>query len=162
MRAQALFINGIYRSVLEEILRTHSVNAGRTLYLQPFDGRPIVMLRDNPPTVDDPVRLYASTTDELSHVSYSAEIVGWEDKTKLSRLRTREINESIKSFQPGEECLYDHAKTPGKPSLNLIHIRSLVRLPAPFSVANLIKISDGEPFSTKKTQPGGWSPVRVV
>ncbi len=162
MRPQALFINGIYRSVLEEILSTHSTNPDRTLYLQPYDGRPIVLLRDCRPTVKDPVRLYASTTDELSHVSFSADIVGWEDKTKISQSRTRELNEIIQSFQPGEECLYDYAKSPEKPSLNLIHIRRLIRLPAPFSVANLIKISDGESLSTNRTQAGGWSPVRVV
>ena len=120
------------------------------------------MLRDNPPTVEDPVRLYASTTDELSQVSYSADIVGWEDKTKLSRSRTRELNKIIEAFQPGEDNLYDYAKTLGKPSLNLIHIRRLIRLPAPFSVANLIKISDGKSYSTNKTQAGGWSRVRVI
>ena len=47
------------------------------------------------------------------------------------------------SSQRTENGLYDSSSTPGRPSLNLLRIRKLVRLTPPFSVANLIKISDG-------------------
>lgn len=162
MKLQGLFINGIFRSVLDEIQRTHSRQPGQTLYLQPFRGAPIKMLRDNPPTTKNPIRLYASTSDDPATVSYTADIVGWEDKTKLNQTRKCEIEQIIKELQPGEECLYDHSKTPGRPSLNLVHIQRLVELPSPFSVTNLIKISDGKPWSPNKQSPGGWSRVRLV
>ena len=162
MDLQGLFINGIFRGVLEEIKRTHREQPDRTLYLQPYSGLAIVMLRDSPPTIRNPVRLYASTSEDPATVSYTADIVGWENKTNLTQSRRREIEETIKSFQTGEECLYDKSKTPGKPSLNLVHIRGLVELPSPFCVTNLIKISDGKPWSPNKTSPGGWSRVRLV
>ena len=162
MNLQGLFINGIFCSVLEEIRRIHLEQPERTLYLQPYSGLAIIMLRDNPPTIRNAVRLYASTSDDPAIVSYTADIVGWENKLELTQSRRRAIEETIKSFQPGEECLYDYSKTPGMPSLNLVHIRGLVKLPSPFSVTNLIKISDGKPWSPNKTSPGGWSRVRLV
>ncbi len=153
-----LFINGIFRSVLEEILETQSVNPDHTLFLQPYKGVPIAMLRDNPPSVEDPVKLYASTSDELGSVSYTAEIVGWEDKTKLSQGRRAEVERSLDSLQPNEGGLYNYSSS-GKSSLNLISIRRLVKLLNPFPVAELIKASDDKPYGIR-SQPGGWSPVR--
>ena len=158
MRAQALFINGIFRNVLDEILKNQSEAPDKILFLQPDSGSPIVMLRDNPPTVEDPVILYASTTDGLATVSYTADIVGWEDKTKLERARRDEVTEIIRAFQCTEDGLCD--KTPGRSSLNLLSIRKLDRLTPPFSVANLIKIRDGKPLSTNRSRSGGWSYVR--
>ena len=70
-------------------------------------GSPIVMLRNNPPTIEDPVRLYASTTDDLATVSYAADIVGWEDKPKLERARRDEVAGIIMSSQRTENGLYD-------------------------------------------------------
>ncbi len=162
MTLQGLFIRGIFSSVLEEIWHTHVKQPDRTLYLQPYRGDAIKMLRDNPPTIRNPIRLYVSTSEDPATVSYTADIVGWENKTNLTQARRREIEEVIKSFQPGEEYLYDNSKTPGKPSLNLVHIRGLVKLPSPFSVTNLIKISDDKPWSPDKKSPGGWSRVRLV
>ena len=162
MTLQGLFIRGIFSSVLEEIGRTHREQPDRTLYLQPFSGDAIRMLRDNPPTIRNPVRLYVSTAEDPATVSYSADIVGWENKLELTRSRKLEIEATIKSNQPGEKCLYDHSKTPGRPSLNLVHIRRLVKLSSPFSVTNLIKISDDKPYSPLKESPGGWSRVRLV
>ena len=65
------------------------------------------MLRNNPPTIEDPVRLYASTTDDLATVSYAADIVGWEDKPKLERARRDEVAGIIMSSQRTENGLYD-------------------------------------------------------
>ena len=162
MTLQGLFIRGIFSSVLEEIQGTHLELPDQTLYLQPFSGDAIAMLRDTPPTIGSPIRLYVSTSEDPATVSYTADIVGWEDKTRLTQSRRREIEETIHKFQPGEECLYDNSNTPGKPSLNLVHIRRLVELSSPFSVTNLIKLSDGKPYSPKKESPGGWSRVRLV
>ena len=162
MTLQGLFIRGIFSSVLEEIRRTHLEQPDRTLYLQPYRGDPIKMLRDNPPTMRNPVRLYLSTSEDPATVSYTADIVGWENKLELSQSRKLEIEAIIKSVQPGEKCLYNKSKTPGRPSLNLVHIRRLVKLPSLFGVTNLIKISDGKPYSPDREAPGGWSPVRLV
>ena len=44
MALEALFINGVYESVLEEICRTQSVLPDQILFLQPYSSRPIVDL----------------------------------------------------------------------------------------------------------------------
>lgn len=159
MREQALFINGIFNTVLDEILEIQSVTPDKTLFLQPYSRSPIVMLRDNPPTIENPVTLYASTTDNLATVSYTADIVCWEDKTLLDKSRPDAVDETIRSFQRQEGGLYDTSPTTGKLCLNLLSIQRLVKLTSPYSVANLIKISDGKPLSTNRTRSGGWSPV---
>ena len=50
MNDWALFINGIYRSVLDEILSTQSHDPEITLFLQPYGGKAIARLRDNVPS----------------------------------------------------------------------------------------------------------------
>ena len=162
MKLHGLFIRGIYRSVLDEILCTHRTQPDFTLYLQPFDGDPIRMLKDAPPTTKNPIRLYASTSEDPGIVSFTADIVGWEDKTTLSPSKKHRIESTIREYQPREEGLYDQSNAPGKPSLNLVLVQRLIELPSPFCVTNLIKISDGKPYSPKKTSPGGWSRVRLV
>ena len=159
MREQALFINGIYRNGLDEILETQSVTPDETLFLQPYSASLIAMLRDNPPTIEDPVTLYASTTDDLTTVSYTAYIVKWEDKTQMDRSRRNAVDETIRSFQPTERGLFDTPPESTKPCRNLLSIQRLIKLPSPFTVTNLIKISDDMPLSTNRTRSGGWSPV---
>ena len=159
MREQALFINGIFNTVLDEILEIQSVTPDKTLFLQPYSGSPIVMLRDNPPTIENPITLYASTTDNLATVSYTADIVYWEDKTLLDKSRHDAVDETIRSFQRQEGGLYDTPPESKKPCRNLLSIQRLIKLPSPFTVANLIKISDDKPLSTNHTRSGGWSPV---
>jgi hypothetical protein len=160
----ALFINGIYRSVLDEIRSTQSQHPEMTLFLQPYSSSPIARLRDNMPSPESPVTLYASTTNKLDTVSYTAEIVGWENKLTMTPARRQEVNATLKTFQPGEgegdDRLYNASSTPGSPSLNLLHIRRMVKLDAPFSVAELIKVSDGKPLSTNRSRSGGHSYVR--
>lgn len=162
MNLHGLFLYGIFLSVLEEIMCTQSTDPNRTLYLQPYSGDNILMLKNNPPKIQDPIRVYFSTSEFPSFVSFTADIVGWEDKTKLTASRRGMIERDLNEYQPGEGGLYNYSKSPGRPSLNLIHICRLVKLPDPFSILNLIKISDGEPYSPNKTSPGGWSEVRLV
>ena len=162
MRTWALFMNGIFSSVLDEVLKNQSQAPDKTLYLQPYRGNAIAMLRDNPPTVEDPVKLYVSTTDNLATVSYTADIVGWEDKTKLEPARRDEVDSIIRVFQPNENGLYDLSPTPGSQSLNLLSIKGLVKLTSPFSVANLINDRRLEPLPTSRSRSGGWSYVRTL
>jgi hypothetical protein len=158
----ALFINGIYSSVLDEIISTQYQNPEKTLFLQPHGGGATVRLRDDVPSPEFPITLYASTTDKLATVGYAAAIVGWENKLTLNLARRQEVDAIIRQYQPDEDGLYDASRTSGSPSLNLLHVRRMVKLEAPFSVAELIKTSDGKPLSTNRSRAGGYSYVRKV
>jgi len=161
MKPEALFINGVFESVLEEILRIQSVLPEQILYLQPHSSRVMTKLREYSPTIEDPMQLFVSTTTDLVRVSYKAEIVGWDDKRKLPKRKRGILNEIIAALQPGEGDLYNSSKIEGGESVNLLYIRRLKRIVAPFSVEQLEKTSDGEPLSTARTTAGGWSYVKV-
>jgi hypothetical protein len=158
--SNALFINGIYDSVLEEILQVQGILPEQIMFLQPYSGRRIAQLRDSPPTVDEPMKLYLSTTEELATVRYQAEIVGWKDKTVLSRLERRVIDRLLWTLQPNEGGLYDKS-TSETGSVNLLLIRRLEHLKRGFSVRHLIKVTGNEPVSSKRTTAGGWTYVKA-
>jgi len=165
----ALFMNGIYSEVLESILESQLTAPEETFYLQPFTGTAIKMLRDNTPSPAAPLTLYASVTGDLNKVAYTAQVVGWEDKTRMTAGRRAQVTESLRKYQPGETGynmeeagLYDESGTPGKPSINLIHIRRLFKYDPPFSVSRLIKTNDGNPLSDIRTRGGLWSYVHKL
>lgn len=158
MRDEAIFINGVYESVLEEARNVQSLLPEQILYLQPYSGGAIAHLREDPPSAADPVRLYASITTDLSRVHYMAEIVGWEDKRELSHEKHVLLTRIIVALQPGETGLYDAAEA-DSPSVNLLYIRRLQRLDEPFGVENLIKTIDGTPVSPGRATAGGWAYV---
>ena len=164
MRDWALFINGIYRNVLEEILAAQRERPDLTYFLQPYSGSAIARLQRDIPSPGAPVTLYASTTDKLDTVSYTADVVGWENKLAISASRREAVSNILKKYQPGEGeddgPLFDASRTQGSPSLNLLHVREMTKLDAPFSVAQLIKLSDGKPLSTNRSRSGGFSYVR--
>ncbi len=156
MRSEALYINGIFRSVLDEIANVHATRPGLQLYLQPYTEAPITHLRDNPPDKIDSVRLYASTTDDLSHVGFIADIVRWEDKTTIAPDRRARIEKRLEDYQPGEGGLYnvpEHGI-----SRNLICVLRMTPLAVPFVVSELIKTDNNEPLGVRTT-PGGWAYV---
>ena len=159
MTLEALFINGVYESVLEEILRTQSVLPDQILFLQPYSSRPIVDLQKSPPTADNPMQLFLSTTTDLSRVQYVGEIVGWNDKRTLPSENRLLIEQIIKLLQPEERDLYDASAAPGGVSLNLLHVRRLRKLDEPFSVERLVKVRDGDRSSPNRSMSGGWSYV---
>ena len=80
VREEAIFINGVYRGVIEEILLVQEHVPEHIMFLQPHSAERIVHLADHPPSVEDRVRLFLSTTEELPIVRYTAEIVGWDNK----------------------------------------------------------------------------------
>jgi hypothetical protein len=160
MRSEAIFLNGVYESVLEEILETQGQLPEHILFLQPWKGKAIAALRDNPPTVDDPVRLFISVTSDLPTVRYEAEIVGWDDKHGLGRKRRKAIERVLWTLQPGEGGLYDKSLSESGESVNLLHIRRLRKLEQPFSVEKLTKTVDGDSVSPNRTTSGGWTYVR--
>ena len=165
----ALFMNGIYSQVLEDILKAQEEVPDGTFYLQPWTGTAIKMLRDNTPTPETPITLYASVTGDLNKVAYTAQVVGWEDKTRMSAARRAQVTEALIKHQPGEGAtedapasLYNASGTPGSPSINLIHIRRLFQYDPPFSVSRLTKVSDGYPLADNRTRGGGWSYVHKL
>lgn len=159
MRKEAIFFNGIWKSVLQEILEIQTHLPEQILYLQPFSTERVVQLAEHPPSVDDPVRLFASVTDDLATVRYVGEIVGWDDKRRLAGRKLNALNRVIRALQPNEGGVYG-IRRPEKPDMvNLIHVRRMQELSSPFSVGELTLTSTGEPHSTKRASAGGWSYV---
>jgi len=153
----ALFINGVYDSVLAEILDAQDASGGRDSYLQPYKGSVVGMLRKRHPTSESPIRLYVSTTDNLSLISYSGLIVSWEDKRGLSQKRRNEVLAHLEAHQPEEVNLFQGVEKIGENAVNLIAIRDLRKLENPHSRALLRKVSDDKPYS--RPRAGGWSEV---
>ena len=156
-----LYMNGVYRSVMDEILSVQKHLPNQIFYMQPHGPGQIARLRDDPPTIDKPTKMWISTGDDLQHISYVAEIVGWEDKTEITAERHQLIDSLIKLLQPKETGLYNLAEDPDATSVNLLHVRRMVKVPKPIPVSNLIKISDGQPLSMNRTRGGNHSYVRL-
>lgn len=155
MRDEALFINSVQESVLQEIIDAQSHLPEQILFLQPHEGSRIKGLYEKPPTVDDPVRLYVSVGNNFSTVGCAAEIVGYDYKPDMPDQRRGVVMKIQAMLQPGEgNLVYQDA------AVNLVHVRRMQRLAKPFSVELLKKVSDGEPLSPNRESPGGWSYVR--
>lgn len=150
----ALFINGIFEGVLEEILSSQEKNRVNVSYLQPFSEKIIRGLKEMPPGEDMKWVLYASTTRDLNNIYYSAEIIGWENKQELSQERIAVVDAQIREYQPGEECLYFEKKD--KKCINLISITNLKKLQTPIPVNLIFKTNDGTSLKSR-SRAGGWS-----
>jgi len=162
MKGEALFLNGVYESVLDEILAVQAVLPEQIMFLQPYKSQAIVRLRDHPPTVDDPMRLLISLTTDLPTVLYTAEIVGWNDKRRLPGTpQHRVLNRLICTLQPNEGGLYNLSTAEDGESVNLLHVRRLRKLSTPFSVSRLAK-TEGGPVSDHRTTSGGWAYVQTA
>jgi predicted HNH restriction endonuclease len=156
---KALFINGVYEIVLEEIVKSQENNSGMVFYLQPYSASSIKQLKNSPPDAGSPMSLYLSTTIQLNQICYIAKIVGWEDKNELSKERLDFLNNHIKKFQPEEGEIFFQVN--GKKCVNLISIINLKKVTNQLSVANLIKESNGEPLKNR-SRSGGWSYVHAL
>jgi len=154
----ALFINGVFETVLTPILAAQAAQNGSESFLQPHSGSVISMLKENPPTPDSPAPLYISTTENLSKICYTAEIVGWEDKRHLSEERRQTILRYLETYQAKECDLFRGAELGEGKAVNLITIRNLRRLSSWPPTSLLTKKSDGLPLK-ERTQAGGWSEV---
>ena len=157
MRDEALFLNGVWASVLEDILEIQRHLPEQILYLQPYKSDRIVHLAENPPSVDDPVRLFASVTDDRANVHYTGEIVGWDDKRTLKGPKLTLLNRIIYAFQWTEDGVYEYAYEDSPRScVNLLYVRRMQKLSMPFSVDQLTNSNTGKPLSTNRTTSGGW------
>ncbi len=147
----ALYLNGVYTSVLEEIVKIQSAVPDQPLFLQPYSESQIRYLADDPPSADDPVRLFLSTTDDLAHVSYVAEIVDWHDKNGLPTLARHVFDTIIAAFQPGETKIYSRG-------VNVLVVRRMIKLDTPLPVSSLLVRSTNAPHGVRSSA-GGWSVV---
>jgi hypothetical protein len=162
MKSEALFLNGVYQSVLDEILAVQSVLPEQIMFLQPHKSQAMVRLRDDPPSVDDPMRLLISLTIDLPTVCYTAEIVGWDDKRRLRGTpRHPVLTRLICTLQPKEDGLFNLSQAEDGESVNLLHVRRLRKVTRPFSVSRLTK-SEGGPVSDQRTTAGGWAYVQTA
>jgi len=155
--ASALFLNGVYESVLEEILNGQQIEPGEIFYLQPFSGRVITLLRDKSPSGRSSLPLYMSITTNLKQICYVADIVGWANKLDLDAVRKEQIDKRLNLYQPGENGLFNNGEGT---CINLIFIRNLRKLEPPVPVSLAIK-KDGTPYKGR-TMSGGWSYVRPI
>lgn len=153
----ALYLNGVFETVLDEIMQAQINKPGKTFYLQPYRKDYITKLKENPPTPDSPISLFISITNDLSNISYIAEIVGWEDKQNIDPVRFQVLNDEITKHQKKEERIYLELDN-GKKCANLISIRNLKKLNDKIKLSNLILISSGKPHKTRTTS-GGYSYV---
>ena len=154
MSLEGIFINGVFSSVIDEILAVQRCVPEQVLYLQPYAGDRIAELHKARPSVDRPMRLFISLTDDLPTVHYTCEIVGWDDKRELTGKKREIIEAVIKTFQPGEEEVYTQRR--GTECVNLLHVWRMRRLAQPFSVAELVNARHDQPVSTNRTTSGGW------
>ncbi|MFB6317295.1 HNH endonuclease [Saccharicrinis sp. FJH54] len=159
--AFAFFENGIYENVLNEILSAQSKKPGRTFYIQPYSGYIAQKLKKRKPSLEKPIPMYISTTSDLNHVVYTAEIIYWDHKHQLDPEREKVIVKDLNTFQPGENGLYKFDENSGHPCVNLISIRNLKKLELLIPVSKLIKISDDTPYK-ERTRSGGWSYVKPL
>jgi hypothetical protein len=156
MRDEALFYNGMYEDVLKDILKIQAHLPEQILYLQPYSSERIVSLAENPPSVDDPVRLLMSLTTDLPRMHYACEIVGWDDKRKLKGPKLTLLNRIVYAFQWTEGGVYEYARDKERPCVNLLYVRRMRKLSRPFSVDQLTNSNTGKPLSTRRTTPGRW------
>jgi len=155
----ALYINGIYDRCLREIIIAQKNNSDLICYLQPYSSSTITRLKSDKPSLESPITIYFSVSDDLSTVRYVGNIVGWEDKQKLSPTRSLFLAEHMNEFQPEENGIYlEHS---GKPCKNLISVINVTKLEAPIPLSNFIKTKDGTPLKPR-AQPGNWSYVNEL
>lgn len=101
MASYSLFMNGVYREVLDDTCSIHRHLPEQILYLQAYASQLIVRLADDEPSVESPVRMFISTTKELAKVRYACEIVGDVKATIDSEKRSITDN-IIRAFLPTE------------------------------------------------------------
>lgn len=160
MRQEALFINGVYEGVLQDIVACQALVPEQVLYLQPYSAQRIIKLYEWVPSIEHPVTLYLSTTEALETVSYSAEIVGIRDKSALTDGTADLIGRTIEAFQPTEDGVYMSAR--GIECRNLLSVLGMRKLEESFGVTDLQLLSTSEHASGPRSTAGGWWYVRQM
>src|SRR5689334_12397746 len=87
--------------------------------------------KNRPPPLNIPSPCISLLTTSLHLVSYTANIIGWRDKTGLTPEEREDLNKEIKDSQPSEtEGIY--LKVKGKDCVNLIAVRDVKPIKKPF------------------------------
>ncbi|MFA5177573.1 MAG: HNH endonuclease signature motif containing protein [Candidatus Omnitrophota bacterium] len=154
----ALFINGVYATVLEEIISSQAMQGGGVNYLQPYKRAVIQMLKNSPPTMESPVTLYISTTKNLKNICYTAEIIDWRDKRELTNKEKTQVLAHLREYQPGEKALFAAEEEVGEKAVNLLTLRNVAHCTTLLPTSVLRKKSDGLALKPR-TRAGGWSEV---
>ena len=154
---EALFINGVFEGVLNDILEAQGVNPGLVCYLQPYKPALIKRLQEDPPSPDLPWKLFMSLTHALGEIRFEADIVEWHDKSMLLSEKIETLNKHFEQYQPRERGVHFEGEG-GEYGRNLLGIVNLQRLEPALSVSGFIKISDDLPLRDR-TRAGGWSYV---
>ena len=158
---EGIFINGVFDGIMEDIVDRHETLPEHILYLQPYSGRPIAELKKNPPSVELPKKIFLSTSSHLDKIIYVGQLVGWEDKQKMSVERKIEISKVIKEFQRSEKGGLYNAYNIEDLGANVLLVRRVKKLHSPVGVENLIKVSNNEPLSSARSRSGGYSYVNI-
>ncbi len=156
---EALYLNGMYDETLQGIICMQKFIPDYIGLLQPYKGVAIKDLKENPPLPETPMWLYMSLGNDLGHVHYIGEIVGWMDKPSISGT-LKEFLDTIARAQGEPYGLYEEAKE-GTEAKNLIFVRNVRRVKSPIPVSKFIKLSDGTPLK-KRESSGGWSYVEPL
>jgi hypothetical protein len=88
------------------------------------------------------MRVFISISDDLAHIHYIGEVMGWYDKRNLSPAVKRVFETLVREFQPGEKNFYDKG-------VNALIVRRMLKLDAPFPVGNLIVRSTMKPMGNR-------------
>lgn len=151
MTEKHIYINGVYRKVIEEILQSNQPIG----CLQAYSPYRIKELVRYPPDEKTKWILYGSYTSNLKLIAFTAEIVKWENKQNLSNERKVEVSEFLKAYQPKEVDLF---KSDTKNLLTITNLRVLIN---PVPVSRMIKINNNLPLK-ERTRSGGWSYVKPL
>lgn len=154
----ALFVNGVYESVLNEIMVSQQVRGGGISYLQPYKGVVIKMLKSAPPSTESPVALYLSATSNLNNICYVAEIVGWKDKRELTDDEKAQVTDHLSHYQPSETAHFAGGVGAGQKAVNLLVLRNVTQCTTLLPSSFLRKKSDGHSLKPR-SRAGGWSEV---
>ena len=155
----SLYLNGVFKYVLDEIIIAQNNNSGLTCYLQPYTSKAIAKLRSDPPSPESPITVYISNSLDLSAVRYKGKITGWEDKQEIEPDRLLYLNNQIEKHQPEEKEIYMSKN--GTLCKNLISVNALTKLDDPIPVVGLVKIINDTPLKIKTTR-GGFSYVNEL
>jgi len=162
LMSKALFLNGVFEEVLEEILEAQASDENLYHFLQPYSGQVIKLLEKYDFETELAIPFYISTTTNLNSIVYVAEIIGWENKKNIGEQKLSKYNEQIAKSQPIQERVYFYSdKEEKRECINLIFIKSLVKLTNNIPTSILVKTSDELPLRTR-TRAGGWSVVESI
>lgn len=154
---EALFMNGVFEVVLNDILDAQAAHPSLVCYLQPYKPVLIRRLEEEPPSPEQPWKLFMSLTHTLGLVTFEADIVEWHDKAALGSDQIAALNEHFAQYQPRERGVHLDGAS-GEFGRNLLGIVGLRRIDPALSVSGFVKISDDLPLRDR-TRAGGWSYV---